>query len=148
MRITHSIIKVSNLTISRRWYSSLLFEDTYEQGEGWCSWKSGVTIVSEEKWNELFSVVADNQNTISLVFEVDSFDLFLRILSLRDDRKNIVAGEGSINGRRYIKLLDPDMNIIVVKESSFDYGTVTDTKKEIFEEKDKISSINLFDKKM
>lgn len=148
MRITHSIIKVSNLTISRRWYSSFLFEDTYEQGEGWCSWKSGVTIVSEEKWNELFSVVADNQNTISLVFEVDSFDLFLRILSLRDDRKNIVAGEGSINGRRYIKLLDPDMNIIVVKESSFDYGTVTDTKKEIFEEKDKISSINLFDKKM
>lgn len=148
MRITHSIIKVSNLTISRRWYSSLLFEDTYEQGEGWCSWKSGVTIVSEEKWNEFFSVVADNQNTISLVFEVDSFDLFLRILSLRDDRKNIVAGEGSINGRRYIKLLDPDMNIIVVKESSFDYGTVTDTKKEIFEEKDKISSINLFDKKM
>lgn len=148
MRITHSIIKVSNLTISRRWYSSFLFEDTYEQGEGWCSWKSGVTIVSEEKWNEFFSVVADNQNTISLVFEVDSFDLFLRILSLRDDRKNIVAGEGSINGRRYIKLLDPDMNIIVVKESSFDYGTVTDTKKEIFEEKDKISSINLFDKKM
>ena len=148
MRITHSIIKVSNLTISRRWYSSFLFEDTYEQGEGWCSWKSGVTIVSEEKWNELFSVVADNQNTISLVFEVDSFDLFLRILSLRDDRKNIVAGEGSINGRRYIKLLDPDMNIIVVKDSSFDYGTVTDTKKEIFEEKDKISSINLFDKKM
>ena len=148
MRITHSIIKVSNLTISRRWYSSFLFEDTYEQGEGWCSWKSGVTIVSEEKWNELFSVVADNQNTISLVFEVDSFDLFLRILSLRDDRKNIVAGEGSINGRRYIKLLDPDMNIIVVKERSFDYGTVTDTKKEIFEEKDKISSINLFDKKM
>ena len=148
MRITHSIIKVSNLTISRRWYSSFLFEDTYEQGEGWCSWKSGVTIVSEEKWNEFFSVVRDNQNTISLVFEVDSFDLFLRILSLRDDRKNIVAGEGSINGRRYIKLLDPDMNIIVVKESSFDYGTVTDTKKEIFEEKDKISSINLFDKKM
>ena len=148
MRITHSIIKVSNLTISRRWYSSFLFEDTYEQGEGWCSWKSGVTIVSEEKWNEFFSVVADNQNTISLVFEVDSFDLFLRILSLRDDRKNIVAGEGSINGRRYIKLLDPDMNIIVVKERSFDYGTVTDTKKEIFEEKDKISSINLFDKKM
>lgn len=148
MRITHSIIKVSNLTISRRWYSSFLFEDTYEQGEGWCSWKSGVTIVSEEKWNEFFSVVADNQNTISLVFEVDSFDLFLRILSLRDDLKNIVAGEGSINGRRYIKLLDPDMNIIVVKESSFDYGTVTDTKKEIFEEKDKISSINLFDKKM
>ena len=54
MRITHSIIKVSNLTISRRWYSSFLFEDTYEQGEGWCSWESGVTIVSEEKWNELY----------------------------------------------------------------------------------------------
>ena len=81
MRITHSIIKVSNLTISRRWYSSFLFEDTYEQGEGWCSWKSGVTIVSEEKWNEFFSVVADNQNTISLVFEVDSFDFDKSVLN-------------------------------------------------------------------
>ena len=150
MKLAHSVIKVSNITISRQWYSSLLFEDTTERGDGWCSWKSGLTIISEEKWNEFFSLIGEGQNTnsISLVFEVPSFDTFLRILSLRDDRNSICAGEGSFNGRKYIKLIDPDMNIVIVIESVFEYATVTDSEREYVGEEDKTSSINIFkDKK-
>ena len=146
MKLTHSVVKVSNITISRQWYSSLLFEDTSQSGDGWCSWKSGLTIISEEKWNEFFSLTGDGQNTnaISLVFEVPSFDTFLRILSLRDDRNSICAGEGSFNGRKYIKLIDPDMNIVIVIESVFEYATITDSEREYVVEKDKTSSLNIF----
>ena len=146
MKLAHSVIKVSNITISRQWYSSLLFEDTTESGDGWCSWKSGLTIISEEKWNEFFSLIGEGQNTnsISLVFEVPSFDTFLRILSLRDDRNSICAGEGSFNGRKYIKLIDPDMNIVIVIESVFEYATITDSEREYVVEKDKTSSLNIF----
>ena len=82
------------------------------------------------------------------MFEVPSFDTFLRILSLRDDRNSICAGEGSFNGRKYIKLIDPDMNIVIVIESVFEYATVTDSEREYVGEEDKSSSINIFkDKK-
>ena len=150
MKLAHSVIKVSNITISRQWYSSLLFEDTTERGDGWCSWKSGLTIISEEKWNEFFSLTGDGQNTnsISLVLGVRSFDTFLKMLSVRDDRNSICAGEGSFNGRKYIKLIDPDMNIVIVIESVFEYATDTDSEREYVGEEDKTSSINIFkDKK-
>ena len=149
MKLAHSVIKVSNITISRQWYSSLLFEDTAERGDGWCSWKSGLTIISEEKWNEFFSLLGDGQNTnaFSLVFEVPSFDTFLRILSLRDDRNSICAGEGSFNGRKYIKLIDPDMNIVVVIESEYGYATISDSERDYSREKENSSSIQIFEKK-
>ena len=89
----------------------------------------------------------EDMNAFSLVFEVPSFDTFLRILSLRDDRNSICAGEGSFNGRKYIKLIDPDMNIVIVIESEFDYATITDSEREYIKEKDKTSSINIFKEK-
>ena len=149
MKLTHSVVKVSNITISRQWYSSLLFEDTSQSGDGWCSWKSGLTIISEEKWNEYFSLLGDSQNTnaIVLVFEVPSFDSFLRILSLRDDRNSICIGEGSINGRKYMKLIDPDMNIVVVIESEYGYATISDSERDYSREKENSSSIRIFEKK-
>ena len=149
MKLAHSVIKVSNITISRQWYSSLLFEDTTERGDGWCSWKSGLTIISEEKWNEFFSLTGDGQNTnsISLVFEVPSFDRFLHILSIRDDRASIIAGEGSYGGRRYIKLLDPDMNIVVVLESGFDYAYFSDGERNVVNNPGEIMGMESFQKK-
>lgn len=149
MQLAHSVIKVSNLTRSRQWYSSLLFEDTYQNGDGWCSWKSGVTIISEDKWNEYFmlSLSDENDSGISLVLEVPSFDAFLRILSLRDDRDSIVAGEGRFQGRNYIKLIDPDMNIVVGIESIFEYATLTDSESRIGKGSDDLSSLKLFEKK-
>lgn len=150
MQLVHSVIKVTDIKVSRQWYSSLLFEDISQSGDGWCSWRSGVTIVSKEKWNKSFSLLPDDQSPtcISLVFEVPSFDTFLKILSLRDDRNSICAGEGSFNGRKYIKLIDPDMNIVIVIESVFEYATVTDSEREYVGEEDKSSSINIFkDKK-
>ena len=149
MKLAHSVIKVSNITISRQWYSSLLFEDTTERGDGWCSWKSGLTIISEEKWNEFFSLTGDGQNTnsISLVFEVPSFDRFLHILSMRDDRASIIAGEGSYGGRRYIKLLDPDMNIVVVLESGFDYAYFSDGERNVVNNPGEIMGMESFQKK-
>lgn len=149
MQLAHSVIKVSNLTRSRQWYSSLLFEDTYQNGDGWCSWKSGVTIISEDKWNEYFmlSLSDENDSGISLVLEVPSFDTFLRILSLRDDRDSIVAGEGRFQGRNYIKLIDPDMNIVVGIESIFEYATLTDSESRIGKGSDDLSSLKLFEEK-
>ena len=75
MKLTHSVVKVSNITISRQWYSSLLFEDTSQSGDGRCSWKSGLTIISEEQWHEYFSLLGDSQNTNAIVLGERSGDL-------------------------------------------------------------------------
>ena len=128
MQLKGTIVKVTNLIKSRRWYSSLLFEDPSSRGEGWYSWRSGVTIVNEEKWNDLFGINGEDSNvsSISMVMEISSFDTFLRILSLRDDRDSIVIGEGLLGDRRSVRLIDPDMNIVVVVECEYDEATVSD----------------------
>lgn len=148
MKLSHVVIKVSSIPISRQWYSSLLFEDTYQNGDGWCSWQSGVTIIAEDSWDKFFSISGYVENTpsASIVLEVPSFDTFLRILSLRDDRETIVAGEGSFQGRRYIKLIDPDMNIVVVIDSAFDYAVVSNEKSEGRDERRSISTYKFSDK--
>ena len=108
-----------------------------------------MTIVSKEKWNESFSLLPEDQCTtcISLVFEVPSFDRFLHILSIRDDRASIIAGEGSYGGRRYIKLLDPDMNIVVVLESGFDYAYFSDGERNVVNNPGEIMGMESFQKK-
>ena len=149
MQLVHSVIKVTDIKVSRQWYSSLLFEDISQSGDGLCSWRSGVTIVSKEKWNESFSLLPDDQSPtcISLVFEVPSFDRFLHILSMRDDKASIIAGEGSYRGRRYIKLLDPDMNIVVVLENGFDYAYFSDGERNVVNNPGEIMGMESFQKK-
>ncbi|MGN1164448.1 MAG: hypothetical protein ACI4S4_06580 [Candidatus Ornithospirochaeta sp.] len=128
MFLSNAIIKVSDMRISRSWYSSLFFQDPSFQDEGICSWKSGVTIVTEKKWLEAFSFGHDEVAvpSTSIVMEVPSFDSFLRFLSLRNDRSSIVIGEGSYNGRRLVKLIDPDMNVVVVVESEKESAVLGD----------------------
>ena len=81
------------------------------------------------------------------MFEVPSFDRFLHILSIRDDRASIIAGEGSYGGRRYIKLLDPDMNIVVVLESGFDYAYFSDGERNVVNNPGEIMGMESFQKK-
>ena len=128
MLLTNAILKVSDIRVSRSWYSSLFFLDPSFQDEGICSWKSGVTIVTEKKWQEIFSFGHEEMAVpaTSLVMEVPSFDSFLRFLSLRNDRPSIVIGEGREYGRRFVKLVDPDMNVVVVVESERDSATIGD----------------------
>ena len=126
MVLSNAIIKVSDFRVSRSWYSSLFFQDPSFQDEGICTWKSGVTIVTETKWREAFSFGHEEVAvpTTSIVMEVPSFDSFLRFLSLRNDRASIVIGEGSYMGRRLVKLVDPDMNVVIVIESERESATL------------------------
>ena len=96
MQLCHIVLKVSNIVYSRQWYSSLLFDDPTEVGEGYCTWKGGI-----------------------------------------NDRSSIVVDEGFFFHRRSVKLMDPDMNIIIVVESDKDYATLADYSAEgrIYEEK-------------
>ena len=139
MQLCHIVLKVSNIVYSRQWYSSLLFDDPTEVGEGYCTWKGGITIVSKDKWKELFLMDGDDMGvpSTSFVMEVPSFDNFLRILSCRNDRSSIVVDEGFFFHSRSVKLMDPDMNIIIVVESDKDYATLADYSAEgrIYEEK-------------
>ena len=59
----------------------------------------------------------------------------------------IIAGEGSYGGRRYIKLLDPDMNIVVVLESGFDYAYFSDGERNVVNNPGEIMGMESFQKK-
>ncbi|MBQ0072084.1 MAG: hypothetical protein KBS81_09590 [Spirochaetales bacterium] len=94
MLLREIYIPCSNLNVSRDFYCRIFSDSIRYEEEGLLSLYSGMTLLTETKWTELFGIGKEMREKavlgINVVFETTGFDNFLHQLKLSRDYETIV----------------------------------------------------------
>lgn len=118
MLLRHVVISCSDLSASSLFYIGVLELDCIDSSDNSLELSGGIVLMDENEY--LLYIDSDkeerfNPHPITLEFEVPSFDKFLYKLY-----KNEFTIDYEIfihQGRRALRLMDPDRNIVLVKEA-------------------------------
>lgn len=131
MLIAAIYIPTSNLPLSLSFYKRVFADEERTRKEGLVTLYSGVTLCTESKWSEMYGIGSEYREKgvlgINIVLETTGFDRFLHHLSMLKDRNSIIYKPlENIDGKLQITLIDPDMNLVTVRESSLGEATLSE----------------------
>ena len=126
MLFRHVVISCSDLSASSLFYIGVLELDCIDSSEHSLELSGGIVLMDANEYREYiksYEKGSSNNDPITLEFEVSSFDKFLY-----KQYKNEFYIDYDIfihKGRRTLRLLDPDRNIVLIKETYIKPQTIT-----------------------
>lgn len=119
MKYTCTVLSVSNVNLSRKFYENLFGLELYQDYGINISFTCGLALQQDFAWlvNLPKDKVLKDSNNIEICFEEEAFDDFLEKIAKYPDIKYLGDVIEHSWGQRVIRFYDPDRHIIEVGES-------------------------------